>query len=132
MVTSEPDRSETSVEVATNAASSVDGVQFNDDGLVPVITQDAATNRVLMLAWMNAEALSATLRTRRATYFSRSRQEQWVKGETSGNRQEVVSLARDCDGDTLLLVVNQTGPACHTGTETCFTGREIPLPSEEA
>jgi phosphoribosyl-AMP cyclohydrolase len=80
---------------------------------------------VLMLAWMDAEALRRTLETKQATYWSRSRGEYWVKGATSGHRQAVVSVALDCDGDTVLLQVDQTGPACHTGTRTCFTGREI-------
>ncbi|CAM3181829.1 phosphoribosyl-AMP cyclohydrolase [Stackebrandtia soli] len=78
-----------------------------------------------MLAWMDAEALHRTLDTGTATYFSRSRDEYWVKGETSGNTQAVVSVAVDCDGDALLVRVDQTGVACHTGTRTCFTGREI-------
>lgn len=90
------------------------------DGLVPAIAQDATTSQVLMLAWMDAEALRRTLQTRRATYWSRSRGEYWVKGETSGHTQEVVSAAIDCDNDTLLLRVNQKGPACHTGHTTCF------------
>ncbi|MCC2593025.1 phosphoribosyl-AMP cyclohydrolase [Tessaracoccus sp. OS52] len=90
------------------------------DGLAPAIAQDALTGEVLMLAWMDAEALQRTLVTRKATYWSRSRQEYWVKGETSGNIQQVVSVALDCDGDTVLLKVNQTGVACHTGNRTCF------------
>ncbi|GAA1158941.1 phosphoribosyl-AMP cyclohydrolase [Nesterenkonia sandarakina] len=102
-----------------------DAVRFNAEGLVPVITQDAATSEVLMLAWMNAEALSITLATGDGVYYSRSRQELWRKGATSGNVQRVVSLALDCDGDTVLMRVDQSGPACHTGTTTCFTGREI-------
>jgi phosphoribosyl-AMP cyclohydrolase len=98
---------------------------FNADGLVPVIAQQHDTGEVLMLAWMDAEALRRTVATGKATYWSRSRAEYWVKGETSGHHQAVVSVAADCDGDTLLLQVDQTGPACHTGTRTCFTGREI-------
>ncbi|WP_022873291.1 phosphoribosyl-AMP cyclohydrolase [Nesterenkonia alba] len=100
-------------------------VNYNAEGLVPAIAQDASTGEVLMLAWMNREALQATLDTRRATYFSRSRNQLWVKGETSGHTQHVVSVALDCDADTVLLTVEQTGPACHTGEPTCFTGREI-------
>jgi len=92
----------------------------NPDGLVPAIVQDATSRRVLMLAWMDEEALHRTLTTRRGTYWSRSRQAYWVKGETSGNTQAVREVRLDCDGDTLLVVVDQTGPACHTGTETCF------------
>ena len=102
-------------------------LRYNADGLVPVIAQDGESGQVLMLAWMNEESLSLTLATGWATYFSRSRDTLWVKGETSGNRQRVLSVAADCDGDTLLLKVDQSGPACHTGTETCFTGRELPF-----
>jgi phosphoribosyl-AMP cyclohydrolase len=100
-------------------------VQFNADGLVPAIAQQVGTGEVLMLAWMSRESLERTLATGDATYFSRSRGELWVKGETSGNRQRVISLAVDCDGDTLLLQVEQTGPACHTGTRTCFDARTM-------
>lgn len=100
-------------------------VKYNAEGLVPAIAQDANSGAVLMLAWMNAEALAATLETRRGTYWSRSRGELWVKGETSGHTQQVKSVSLDCDADTVLLVVEQTGPACHTGTQTCFTDREI-------
>lgn len=100
-------------------------VRFNAEGLVPAIAQEASSGAVLMLAWMNAEALAATLSTRRGTYWSRSRGEIWVKGETSGHVQQVKSVSLDCDADTVLLVVEQTGPACHTGAQTCFTGREI-------
>ena len=95
----------------------------NSDGLVPAIAQDATTGAVLMLAWMDDEALARTLATRRATYWSRGRQEYWVKGETSGHTQSVRSVSLDCDGDTVLLRVEQVGPACHTGTTTCFDGR---------
>lgn len=93
---------------------------FGSDGLVPVIAQDAADGTVLMLAWMDAEALRRTLRTGQMTYYSRSRQEYWVKGETSGNRQRLVELRTDCDADALLARVEQVGPACHTGTRSCF------------
>lgn len=102
------------------AASGEEGVGFNDQGLVPVVVQDAASGAVLMLAWMNAEALQRTQETRQATYWSRSRKTFWVKGETSGNTQHVREVRLDCDGDTVLLVVDQVGPACHTGTTTCF------------
>lgn len=94
---------------------------LNPDGLVPAIAQDATTGEVLMLAWMDEEALRRTLATGRVTYWSRSRQEYWVKGETSGHTQQLVSAHLDCDGDTVLLKVHQTGPACHTGTPTCFS-----------
>jgi phosphoribosyl-AMP cyclohydrolase len=92
----------------------------NDDGLVPAIVQQHDTGEVLMLAWMDDEALHRSLSTGRATYWSRSRQAYWVKGETSGNRQHVKEIRMDCDGDTLLVKVDQEGPACHTGTRTCF------------
>jgi phosphoribosyl-AMP cyclohydrolase len=95
-------------------------VRFNDDGLVPAIAQQWDSGEVLMLAWMNRESLERTLATGQATYFSRSRQELWVKGETSGHRQRVRSVRLDCDGDTLLLEVDQAGAACHTGERTCF------------
>lgn len=101
-----------------------DGVNFNDQGLVPAIVQDATSNAVLMLAWMNKEAIERTLSEGRVTYFSRSRQELWRKGDTSGNVQWASSLALDCDGDTLLIRVDQTGPACHTGAATCFEGSD--------
>jgi phosphoribosyl-AMP cyclohydrolase len=91
-----------------------------EDGLVCAVAQAYGTGEVLMVAWMNDEALHRTLTTRRATYFSRSRQRLWVKGETSGHTQYVREVRLDCDGDTLLLTVDQTGPACHTGTRTCF------------
>lgn len=100
-------------------------VKYDDAGLVPAVAQEADTGEVLMLAWMNEEALAATLRTDRATYWSRSRGELWVKGETSGHVQEVVDLALDCDADTVLLTVRQTGPACHTGARTCFVGGSV-------
>lgn len=88
--------------------------------LIPAIAQDAETGEVLMLAYMNLESLAQTLATGRATYWSRSRSELWVKGATSGHTQEVVSISLDCDGDALLMKVNQVGAACHTGDKTCF------------
>jgi phosphoribosyl-AMP cyclohydrolase len=90
------------------------------DGLVCAIAQEQGTGKVLMVAWMNDEALHRTLTTRKATYYSRSRQQLWVKGETSGHTQQVHEVRLDCDGDTVLLTVDQTGPACHTNTHTCF------------
>jgi phosphoribosyl-AMP cyclohydrolase len=90
------------------------------DGLVCAVVQERGTGDVLMVAWMDDEALHRTLTTRRATYWSRSREEYWVKGETSGHVQHVHEVRLDCDGDTLLVMVEQTGPACHTGTHTCF------------
>jgi len=92
----------------------------NADGLVPVVVQDATSDAVLMLAWMDDEALRRTLASGQATYWSRSRRSYWVKGETSGHRQAVRQVWLDCDGDTILMKVDQTGPACHTGTTTCF------------
>jgi len=99
-------------------------IKYNEHGLVPAVVQDAGTGQVLMLAWMNAEALRRTIDTRQATYWSRSRQSYWVKGETSGHRQRVLEVRTDCDNDTILLRVEQTGPACHTGAPTCFDVRE--------
>ncbi len=93
---------------------------YNDAGLVPAIAQDATSGEVLMLAWMNAEAVAQTLKTRQVTYWSRSRQEFWVKGATSGHTQELVEFRFDCDRDCLLVTVNQIGPACHTGRRSCF------------
>lgn len=97
----------------------------NPDGLVPAIVQDAPSGRVLMLAWMDDEALRLTLQTRQGTYWSRSRQEYWVKGATSGHTQHVRSVELDCDGDALLLRVDQTGPACHTGAPSCFDSHTL-------
>ena len=94
--------------------------RFNADGLIPAIAQDAVTGRVLMLAWMNEEALRRTLETGQATYWSRSRQAFWRKGETSGHTQRVVETLIDCDQDCVLLRVEQIGPACHTGATDCF------------
>jgi phosphoribosyl-AMP cyclohydrolase len=90
------------------------------DGLVAAVAQDADSRDVLMVGWMDDEALHRTLTSGRSTFWSRSRQDYWVKGETSGNIQEVREVRLDCDGDTLLVVVDQTGPACHTGDRTCF------------
>lgn len=95
-------------------------------GLVPAVVQEQQTGEVLMMAWMNDEALHRTLTTGRSTFFSRSRKEIWMKGETSGNRQWVREVRLDCDGDTLLIKVHQEGPACHTGTRTCFDDRVLP------
>ncbi|MBI5643446.1 MAG: bifunctional phosphoribosyl-AMP cyclohydrolase/phosphoribosyl-ATP diphosphatase HisIE [Deltaproteobacteria bacterium] len=96
------------------------GIKFNDKGLVPAIAQDINTNEVLMLAYMNEEALRLTLSSGKAHYYSRSRERLWLKGETSGNFQEVRSVYYDCDADTVLLLVEPLGPACHTGERTCF------------
>ena len=99
----------------------------NDQGLVPAVVQQHDTGEVLMLGWMDDEALHRTLTTGRGTYWSRSRQEYWVKGETSGHTQRVVEVRLDCDGDTLLVRVDQRGPACHTGDRTCFDAALLPL-----
>ncbi len=95
-------------------------IRWNEDGLVPAVAQDAATGEVLMVAWMNEEALRRTLETRQAHFWSRSRRELWHKGATSGNFLHVREVWIDCDGDTLLLKVEPTGPACHTGHPSCF------------
>jgi len=97
------------------------------DGLVAAIAQQHDTGEVLMLGWMDEEALRRTLTSGRATYYSRSRREYWRKGDTSGHTQAVVSVSLDCDGDALLVRVDQTGAACHTGTRTCFDGRRLPM-----
>ncbi len=114
----------------------IDEVKFNSDGLVPAIAQDAQTNEVLMLAWMNRDSLRETLDKGRMVYYSRSRQKRWMKGETSGHTQQVKEAYIDCDGDTLLFKIEQKGGACHKGYVSCFyrrreddewkiTGREI-------
>lgn len=105
----------------------LDLVAFNADGLVPAVVQQHDTGEVLMLAWMDREALRRTLTTGRAVYWSRSRGVYWRKGDTSGHIQEVRGARIDCDGDTVLLRVEQTGAACHTGTRTCFDTDERDL-----
>ena len=95
-------------------------VTFDTNGLVPVIAQSAGTGAILMFAWMNAEALELTLSTGEVTYWSRSRKELWRKGATSGHTQRLVEAWIDCDGDSLLMKVDQIGPACHTGAPSCF------------
>lgn len=97
-----------------------DTLRWNESGLVCAVAQQHDTGEVLMVAWMDAEALRRTLATGRGTYWSRSREAYWVKGETSGNIQRVLEVRHDCDGDAVLLLVDQTGPACHTGTRSCF------------
>ncbi len=109
---------------------------FNDSGLIPAIAQDAASGEVLMMAWMNAESVRRTLDSGRVTYWSRSRQGFWVKGESSGHVQELVEMRVDCDRDCLLVVVRQTGPACHTNRRSCFytavrEGEEVELMAPE-
>ena len=95
-------------------------LKYNDAGLIPAIAQDVETGDVLMMAWMNATSVQQTLETGDVTYWSRSRQEFWVKGATSGNTQKLVAFKLDCDRDCLLVTVRQTGPACHTGRRNCF------------
>ena len=104
----------------TKASDITAKLTFNTDGLVPAIAQQHDTGEVLMLAWMNLEAIEKTIETGDVTYFSRSRQALWRKGETSGNTQKLVEMHYDCDADTLLLKIEQTGPACHTGARNCF------------
>lgn len=98
----------------------LDALKFNADGLVPAVAQQHDSGRVLMLAWMNREAVRETLQTGQVCYWSRSRRCYWRKGESSGHVQKLVEMRIDCDGDTLLLLVDQTGPACHTGRSGCF------------
>ncbi len=111
--------------IPENRELPIEDLTFNAAGLIPVVAQQFDTREVLMLAWMDAEAVRRTLRTGAATYFSRSRQQYWVKGETSGHRQQVIEMRYDCDADALLLLVDQTGAACHTGTHSCFEGRVL-------
>jgi phosphoribosyl-ATP pyrophosphohydrolase/phosphoribosyl-AMP cyclohydrolase len=101
------------------------GIAFDDRGLVPCVVQDWRSGEVLMLAYMNTESLEKTIESGTTWFFSRSRARLWNKGETSGNLQRVVELRYDCDGDTVLALVEQTGPACHTGARTCFEGRVL-------
>jgi phosphoribosyl-AMP cyclohydrolase len=105
-------------------------LNYNEQGLIPAILQDARNGQVLMMAWMNAEALRLTLETGEAHFWSRSRQALWHKGETSGNIQRVQEIRVDCDADVLLLEVHPAGPACHTGAQSCFfrTLESEPLP----
>ncbi len=95
-------------------------LKFNDAGLIPAIAQCAETHEILMMAWMNAQAVEKTLETGKVTYWSRSRQSFWIKGETSGHTQELVDFRYDCDQDCILVLVRQEGPACHTNRRSCF------------
>ena len=99
---------------------SLNDITFNKDGLLPVISQCMNTGKVLMMAWMNKEALEKTIKSRNMIYYSRSRSELWRKGESSGNFQKLHELRLDCDNDTLLALIEQTGVACHTGSQSCF------------
>ena len=105
---------------SVDLAEFLDAVKFNDQGLVPAIAQESTSGTVLMLAWMNRASIEQTLATGLVTYFSRSRQSLWQKGETSGNTQRLLSMQFDCDGDAILMQVDQTGPACHTERPNCF------------
>ena len=107
-------------------------LKYDDRGLVPAIAQDAATGEILMMAWMNAESVRRTLESGKVTYWSRSRQSFWVKGETSGHVQKLLEMRIDCDRDCLLVLVDQAGPACHTNRRSCFytavrNGREVEI-----
>lgn len=97
-----------------------DSLKYDANGLIPCIAQDAASGEVLMMAWMNADSVAMTLKTGKVTYWSRSRGEFWIKGESSGHAQRLIELRIDCDRDCLLAVVDQTGPACHTNRRSCF------------
>ncbi len=107
-------------------------LNYNEHGLIPAIVQDAHTQQVLMMAWMNAEAFNQTQATGEAVFWSRSRQEIWHKGATSGNVQRVIEIRVDCDADTLLLLVDPAGPACHTGEVSCFYRTADALITEES
>lgn len=113
--------------------SFLEQLKFNKDGLIPAIIQEQSTGRVLMMAWMNQEALQKTIELGKTVFWSRSRQKYWIKGETSGHVQVVKDLAYDCDGDTILIQVEQTGAACHEGYKSCFfrsvreSGKEVEI-----
>ena len=100
--------------------SFIDSLKFNEQGLIPAIVQEEGSGRVLMMAWMNADSIRSTLETGKTHFWSRSRQKYWMKGESSGNTQQVKDVAYDCDGDTLLIQVEQIGAACHEGYKSCF------------
>lgn len=106
--------------IKSSEKSALSDIKFNKDGLIPVIAQCVKSGTVLMMAWMNEEALKKTIDTNDMYYFSRSRQKLWQKGETSGHFQKLIELRLDCDNDTILALIEQTGAACHTGTKSCF------------
>jgi len=99
---------------------SLENLKFNADGLIPAIIQEKSTGKVLMMAWMNSDSLQKTVETKKTWFWSRSRQKYWMKGESSGHTQDVQDIAFDCDGDTLLIQVEQAGAACHEGYKSCF------------
>jgi len=109
-----------SLGATVNLAEALDNLNFNEDGLVPAIAQQHDTGEVLMLAWMNRDSIGETLRTGHVCYWSRSRQSYWRKGESSGHMQHLIELRIDCDGDAILCLVDQSGPACHTERRNCF------------
>ena len=109
--------------IESSEKSALSDIKFNKDGLIPVVAQCVKSGTVLMMAWMNEEALKKTIDTNDMYYFSRSRQKLWQKGETSGHFQKLIELRLDCDNDTILALIEQTGPACHTGTKSCFFKR---------
>jgi phosphoribosyl-AMP cyclohydrolase len=115
-----------------NPKFDITSLKFNDQGLIPAIAQDHRTGEVLMMAWMNADAITRTLDSGQVTYWSRSRQSFWIKGESSGHRQALIELCIDCDRDAILVKIEQTGPACHTHRRSCFytsvqEGHEVEL-----
>ncbi|MEN9433831.1 MAG: phosphoribosyl-AMP cyclohydrolase [Pseudomonadota bacterium] len=118
----------------TSLSQSLDQLKYNDDGLIPAIAQQFDTHEVLMMAWMNRASIEETLSTGRVCYWSRSRQKFWRKGEESGQVQYLKELRFDCDADTILVIVDQTGPACHTGRRSCFynkiEGEQVVIDSE--
>jgi len=118
--------------IGVDVAAALDRARFNTDGLLPAVIQQHDTGEVLMLGWMDREAMQRTLTQGRVTFWSRSRQQYWRKGDTTGNAQWVRSAALDCDGDTLLVRVVQVGVACHTGTRTCFDGDELTVVADAA
>ena len=111
--------------------SAFETLRFDSNGLIPAVVQSATTSRVLMVAWMNRESLSQSIELGETVFWSRSRNEIWHKGATSGNTQPIVSIEADCDGDTILVKVAENGPACHTGTESCFDVQTLYITTDE-
>ena len=127
-------REKAAVGDAISLKDALDALKYNEDGLVPAIAQQTGSNEVVMMAWMNRAAIEETLTTGRVCYWSRSRQAFWRKGESSGQVQKLLEMRLDCDGDALLLTVDQVGPACHTGRRSCFyhrvDGKSVVIDSE--